>query len=358
MKQLVLILSVCLFSFLSQANDQVILGKGTNLAHYISQTSRTGEDRRNFLSEKDIAYIASLGFDHVRLPIDEKQMWFEDGQKDAVAFQLMHNVIKWSLHHDLKVVIDLHILRSHHFNAKKKPLWTDLNEQEKFINLWRDLSEELKSYPTDKLVYELMNEPVADDPEDWNKLVQKVFSEIRSLEADRWIVIGSNRWQSADTFDELKIPNDRKIILSYHFYEPFLLSHYKTPWTFLKPYDGPVNYPGPILKKKDFNALPSEQQGIVKDYVGKKFDKKTLLKMMEKPLAKAKKLGLPLYCGEYGVFFTVSEKDRLAWYKDMMEIFREHHISSANWNYKSKAFGFVDDQGKPIPAMRDVLLEK
>ena len=51
--------------------SQVILGKGTNLAHWLSQTRREGEERRNFILEKDIAYIAELGFDHVRMPIDE-----------------------------------------------------------------------------------------------------------------------------------------------------------------------------------------------------------------------------------------------------------------------------------------------
>jgi hypothetical protein len=38
-------------------------------------------------------------------------------------------------------------------------------------------------------------------------------------------VIGSNRWQSATTFDKLRVPeNDTNIVLSYHFYEPFFLT--------------------------------------------------------------------------------------------------------------------------------------
>jgi len=53
--------------------------------------------------------------------------------------------------------------------------------------------------------------------------------------ARRMIVIGSNRWQSANTFDKLRIPkNDRSILLSFHFYEPFFLTHYQASWTNLR----------------------------------------------------------------------------------------------------------------------------
>ena len=192
----------------------MVLGKGTNLAHWLSQTKRTGEDRQLFIREKDIAYISYLCFVLVRLPIDEEQMWDADGNRDEAAFEIMHDAVRWSLTYGMRVLIDLHILRSHHFNAAEKPLWTETKAQDQFLNLWRDLSLALEDYPTDRVAYELMNEPVADDAEDWNKLLVKAFTVIRELEPDRTVVIGSNQWQSANTFDELLVPADDNIILS------------------------------------------------------------------------------------------------------------------------------------------------
>ena len=337
-----------------EAQGQVILGKGTNLAHWLSQTRRSGEERRNFITEKDIAYIAELGFDHVRMPIDEMQMWDEQGNRDEDAFEILHNAIRWSLANDLKVVIDLHILRSHHFNAEDKPLWTDPAEQEQFIDLWRDLSKALNGYPNDKVVYELMNEPVADDPEDWNRLVAKALAAIRELEPERTVMIGSNRWQGAETFDELAVPDDKHIILSYHFYEPFIFTHYKTSWNFMKDYNGEVRYPGISLSEEEFQALP-ESLGELERFAGKSFDKQVLLELMEKPLRRAKELGLPLYCGEYGVFNSVPDADRLHWYRDMLEIFEENGVSHANWNYKSDQFGFVGLDGEPIEVIMEAM---
>ena len=115
--------------------------------------------------------------------------------------------------------MDLHIIRSHYFNAANEggtnSLWTDPNAQETFLHLWSDLSARLKQYPVSMVASKLMNEPVAENPEDWNKLIEKGVKTIRALEPQRVLVIGSNMWQIPGTFPQLKIPlHDPNIILS------------------------------------------------------------------------------------------------------------------------------------------------
>ena len=219
--------------------------RGTNISHWLSQSSRRGEERNAYFTRSDVEFIANRGFDHIRIPIDEEQMWDTLGNKEMTAFFLLHNALKWSHEFGLKVIVDLHILRSHHFNRGEKPLWTDPAEQERFYNLWRELSDELISYPLDEVAYELMNEPVADDPEDWNKLVDNCIAVVREREPKRKILIGSNRWQSTETFGDLKLPKgDPHLIVSFHCYTPFLVTHYKASWTEIADYRGPINYPG------------------------------------------------------------------------------------------------------------------
>lgn len=104
-------------------------------------------------------------------------------------------------------MVDLHILRLHHFNAKEKPLCTDPKEQQKFCDLWLDLSSALKWYPLSMVAYELMNEAVADDPGDWNKLAAQCFSRLGEKDLEQLIVIGSSRWQSAANKNEPVLHN-------------------------------------------------------------------------------------------------------------------------------------------------------
>jgi len=322
------------------------VSRGTNIAHWLSQSEARGEVRDRFFTKNDIDSIAAMGFDHIRLPIDEEQMWDEKGNRHDDAFQLMTNCIDWCAGSNLKVIVDLHILRSHHFNAKEKPLWTDPKEQEKFYNLWLDLSKTLKKYPNSLVAYELMNEAVADDPEQWNKLVATAVTTIRAVEPQRTIVIGSNKWQQVQTFDVLKVPqNDKNIILSFHFYEPFLLTHWHASWTNQKNYTGPVHYPDTILTQSEFNMLPDEIKPVVADNVGKVYDKAWILEQWQKPIARAKELGLPLYCGEFGIIDGAPEADKLRWYQDMVDLFKENKIGYANWNYKNGSFGLVESDG-------------
>ena len=321
--------------------------RGTNIAHWLSQSNRRGNERSGFFTDKDIAFIKAKGFDHIRLPVDEEQLWDSSGKRYDDAFQLVENCMNWASHEGLRVVLDLHILRSHHFNAAEKPLWTQPAAQDKFIQLWKDLASAVKKWPNGMLAYEFMNEPVADDPEQWNRLLARVRDSIRSWEPERVLVIGSNRWQSANTFDQLKIPaNDRNILLSFHFYEPFHLTHYKASWTNLKDFNGQVQYPGQIV----INGTTGAEKRV--------YNRDTLEKMMAKPIYLAATLKLPLYCGEFGVIDGSPRDSKIAWYKDLVAIFEKNNIAYANWNYKSGSFGIVDADMKPDSVMVNVLTGK
>lgn len=337
-------------------NDNAFeIHRGTNISHWLSQSDRRGEERTQFFTEKDVAYIASLGFDHIRLPVDEEQLWDEAGNKEAEAFALLHNAIDWARKSNLRVIVDLHILRSHHFNAAEKPLWTDPKAQDKFFALWKDLSAELSKYPLSLVAYELMNEPVADNAEDWNKLVEKAVRQIRQTEPHRKIVIGSNKWQSADTFDQLRIPaGDRDIILSFHFYTPMLITHYRASWTSVGKYQGSVNYPGLLVDPNEIAKLDPEVAGIVKANNGV-YNRERLESMLAKPLALAKKLDLPLYCGEWGAISGSPQEPRLRWYRDMRANLEKHGIAWATWDYKG-GFGIVGRGGRPNEDLIRILL--
>jgi endoglucanase len=335
------------------------LKRGVNISHWLSQSKVRGAERTAFFTVEDVKFIAEIGYDHIRIPIDEEQMWDEEGNKEEEAFKLLHNAIGWAADHNLKVIVDLHILRSHHFNESEKPLWTDPKAQEQFYQCWRDLSGELMRYPTDLVAYELMNEPVADDPEEWNVLVAKSAAVVRQKEPQRFIVIGSNRWQSVHTFDELKVPeNDPYIILSFHFYHPFLLTHHQASWTSIGAYNGPVQYPGLLVDEVSVaNIADADLKKSIEDQ-NAIYTKDSLEKMMEKPIRKAEELNLQLYCGEWGCLPTVPRESFLQWYADVRDILEKHEIGWTNWDYKG-GFGIVDrrNENTPIDDFIKVLLK-
>ena len=206
--------------------------RGTNISHWLSQSEQRGEARRLHIQEDDFARLEELGFDFVRIPIDEVQFWDEQGNKLPEAWELLKNALDWSRKHNLRAIVDLHIIRSHYFNAVNEDgqnantLFTSEKAQQDLINLWYQLSDFLKDRSCDWVAYEFMNEPVADEHEQWNQLVAKVHKALRSREAQRTLVIGSNRWQGHETMKYLKVPEgDKNIVLSFHYCNPMSLTH-------------------------------------------------------------------------------------------------------------------------------------
>ncbi len=345
-------------TLLAQQNGFVI-HRGLNASHWLSQSEKRGEERAQYMLEKDFAQIAELGFDHIRLPIDEMQMWDEKGNKQAEAWELMHNAITWSFAHNLRVIVDLHVLRSHHFNnPNNRQLWEDKTAQENFITFWRQLSEDLKQYPNDKLAYEPLNEAVSNNPDDWNNLINWVISEIRKLEPKRTIIMGSNNWQTVGTFKDLQVPaGDKNIILSFHYYEPFLLTHYQAPWTDLKDLTVQINYPGQMVDTTLYSTLGEEELKLVKARNGYN-DRSTLDKDIYQAVEVANKYGLKLYCGEFGCYPSTPMSMRQAWYEDMIAVFDKYDIAWAHWNYKND-FPVVDAQTlEPITELTSILVKK
>lgn len=333
------------------------LENGVNVSHWLSQSGRRGEERANQITKRDFDSIAAMGFDFVRLPIDEEHMYDESMNRDTAAFTLMHNAINWALEDGMNIVVDLHIVRSHHFNSENEhpnTLFQDPAEQEKIVNIWKDLQKDLNKYPNDRVAYELMNEPVAPSCEDWNKLVEKMVAGIRETEKERTIIFGSNRWQIPYTFDSLRVPeNDKYLVLSFHFYEPSLVTHHQAPWTEYSFYKGPVNYPGvQITDSASLASLTPEQKAII-DGMNGEYNKEIMYEHMKIAIDKAKSLGLHLYCGEFGTYpYFVDKEIRMRWYNDICDIFREHNIANCHWCYKGD-FPIVNEDLTPneLPAI-------
>ena len=324
--------------------------RGTNLSHWLSQSEERGEARQQHIQEDDFERLEQLGFDFVRIPIDEVQFWDEEGNKLPEAWDLQTMALDMSVKHHLRAIVDLHIIRSHYFNAVNEEgkdantLFTSEESQQQLINMWYQLSDVLKGYSNDSVAYEFMNEPVADDHEQWNQLVAKVHKALREREPQRTLVIGSNLWQSSETIKYLKVPEgDKNIILSFHYYNPSILTHYGAWWTPIGKYTGKVNYPGILVSKEDYEAAPDSLKPQLEPYTKEEWNIDRIRSDFKDAIAAAKKYDLQLFCGEWGVYEPVDRDLAYKWTKDMLAVFDEFDIAWTTWCYDAD-FGFWDQK--------------
>ena len=332
------------------ATNDFRIKRGTNLSHWLSQSEERGEARRTHIQEDDFARLDSLGFDFVRIPIDEVQFWDEEGNKLPEAWQMLTQALDWSVKHHLRAIVDLHIIRSHYFNAVNEgqedanTLFTSEKAQQDLINLWYQLSEALKGYSNDSVAYEFMNEPVAPEHEQWNQLVAKVHAALRKVEPKRTLVIGSNLWQGYQTIKYLRVPeNDKNIVLSFHYYNPMILTHYGAWWTPIGKYKGKVNYPGILVSKEDYEAAPDSLKPELEPYLTQEYNIDKIRADFKDAIEAAKKYNLQLFCGEWGVYEPVDRELAYKWTKDMLTVFDEFNIAWTTWCYDAD-FGFWDQK--------------
>jgi endoglucanase len=343
--------------------------RGVNLSHWLSQDFGW-VPKYSLINEDDIRFIDSIGYDHVRIPLDEFELWDSTGAQIPAAFEQLTNCLDWCAKYKLRAIVDMHIIRAHHFNAENEggsnTLWTNAKAQENFVNLWVQLSSKLNHYPNDMVAYEVLNEAVAPEHDDWNKLMNKAITAIRTLEPNRVLVLGANMWQIAPNLKYLKLPEgDKNIILSFHTYSPMAFTHFKASWVPMKEYQGQVHYPGQIITNEDYSKYIDTTNiplvNVVAD-ARDHYNKQRLIQVFKEGVDFAKSKNLQLYCGEFGCLPTVERKDRLQYYSDMIQTLEENNVAWCNWEYKGD-FGiyFFDLENltspKPDVELINVLLQ-
>ena len=77
--------------------------KGVNLGGWISQFAKYDDEHfKTFITEKDIAFISSLGFDHVRVPVDYIVLEDELGVKRESGFRYLEKCREWCEKYGIK----------------------------------------------------------------------------------------------------------------------------------------------------------------------------------------------------------------------------------------------------------------
>ncbi|MCB0686850.1 MAG: cellulase family glycosylhydrolase, partial [Saprospiraceae bacterium] len=175
-------------------------------------------------------------------------------------------------------------------------------------------------------------------------------------EPKRVIFLGPNHFQNVDYFPTLKIPeNDPNIVLSFHFYIPHLVTHYKASWSNIRDYNGPVQYPGIPIAPDDTVGYDLKLRSILEHYMHEYMDRNYLEKRLQPALVKAKATNRQLYCGEFGCLPNVSEAARNTWFKDLISLLEENNIAWSIWDFKSSGFGVFRAEDWSFAIPREIL---
>ncbi len=186
----------------------------------------------NYITRKDIEYIASTGANTIRLPFHYKLFTDEDymGLTSAQdGFTRVDSVVSWCHDNGLFLILDMHDApggqTGDNIDDSYGYPWLLESEksQKQFCDIWRSIADYYKNEPV-ILGYELINEPIATYFENQDELNSKleplhkrVVSVIREVDPNHIILIGAPQWNS--NFEPLKDTSyDPQLMFTCHRY--------------------------------------------------------------------------------------------------------------------------------------------
>jgi endoglucanase len=252
--------------------------------------------------------IKEAGFDTVRLPVK----WSAHAKAEApyTIDPKFAERIDWAVDQALANKLNI-IVNVHHYDE------ADANPDKhlaRLIGLWEQIAARYKDRPAG-VYFELLNEPHDKLIEGkWNAAIPPLLAAVRKTNPTRPVIVGPAQWNAIWALDKLQLPkDDRNLILTVHFYDPFQFTHQGAPWA-----KGADKWKG-------------------QKWLGSDDEKAAIRKQFDKAADWAKTNDRPVFLGEFGAYQEADMESRARWTRFVT---REAEKQGFSWSYWEFCSGF------------------
>jgi endoglucanase len=209
------------------------------------------------------------------------------------------------------------VLNIHHYEE----IFSDPQAQrDRFLALWEQIATHFQDYPDTLLVFEVLNEPNTNlTPELWNELLVDALSVIRQSNPDRYVMLGTAEWGGIGAMDRLQLPDDDRLIFTFHYYEPFQFTHQGAEWV------------------SGSDAWLGTTWGTSQDSADVQSDFDTVAEW-------ASQRNVRVFMGEFGAYSRAALDDRLAWTAFAAREAEARGFSWAYWEFDAGFGAYTDGQ--------------
>jgi endoglucanase len=299
------------------------LGRGVNILGYdpIWRAREQGRFKVEYFQK-----LKAAGFNSVRLNLHAFPHMDATNTLKASWFEVLDWAVTAAQAQGLAVILDLH-----EFHALGKD---PAGNKEKLLAFWRQMAAHFKDAPT-SVYFEVLNEPFDKlTPELWNEYFAEALGIIRQTNPTRTVIVGPGHWNAISHLEKLKLPeNDRHLIVTVHFYEPFNFTHQGTSWTDLK------------------DKLGFDWKGTAEEIAA-------LTRVFDKADAWSKANQRPLLLGEFGAFDRAPTESRVRWTDAVARAAEARHWSWAYWQFDSDFILYDVKREAWVEPIRDALIPK
>jgi endoglucanase len=278
------------------------LGRSVNILGYdpIWRSREQGRFKAEYFQK-----LKAAGFDSVRINLHAFQHM--DATNGWTLRPTWWATLDWAVNEaqrqGLAVILDLH-----EFHAMAE---NPAGNKAKLRAFWEQVAPHYQHSPA-SVYFEILNEPFGKlTPEMWNDYFAELLGVIRKTNPNRTVIVGPGHWNAISHLEKLKLPeNDRNLIVTVHFYEPFPFTHQGAGWT----------------EHKD-------QLGV--DWTGSPAELAALNRVLDQADVWCKKNQRPLLLGEFGAYDRAPMEARARWTAAVARAAEARGWSWAYWQFDS-----------------------
>ncbi len=274
--------------------------------------------------EREFEWIAELGFNFVRLPMDYR-IWTDKDDPYRLKEEVLRDIdraVQFGEKYRIHVQLNFHRAPGYTVASPPEPLnlWKDEEAQKLCVHHWVQFAKRYQGRPNAQVSFNLFNEPANVDSESHRRVVERVVEAIRQVDPKRLIVCDGRDWGM--TPEEALIP--LQVAQATRGYQPFRLTHYRAEWVAGSDrWEKPTEYP---LREGDIL-----------------WNKQRLWETFYAPWKHLASKGVGVMVGEFGAYNKTPHKVVLAWMRDLLELWKEAGWGWALWNFEGR-FGILNSE--------------
>jgi hypothetical protein len=327
------------------------LRHGINASEWFAQSPNDYSAARTnrYTDGDDIALMAHLGFDHVRLSIDavplEQYPLGTDGLNGEFVGRL-DRAVDTMLADGLAVEIDLHPE-----DGWKQQLRTSDYAVDRLAMLWRKLAAHYAGRDPERVFFEVLNEPEVNDAYRWAGIQARVAAAIRQAAPRHTIIASGANYSDIADLVAMEPLADGDVIYNFHFYDPHQFTHQGASWG-LTWWSYTHNIPYPATEgsmQAELGEVPDAASRYqLENYWLEHWDARRIQLLVDEAAAWGRAHHVPLTANEFGVYRNYADPiARANWIHDARTAFEADGIGWAMWDYRG-GFGVVTKQdGQP-----------